>query len=255
MSFKERVLQKLVKETSPIADGPNLYTSTVLRGKNRGKQFTIDHPSLRYVFGYYEPETTREMERFVHKGDVVYDVGAHAGYLSMYMSKLVGKRGKVFSFEPSPQNRKLLQKNVLDNSIANVRITPYAVTNTKGEVKFVLSSPSYGSHIAHEDEKEQTSLSVQSTTVDEFIASGEGEPPSFIKIDVEGQELAVLQGAVNTLATYHPVVVAEIRQDYWDNVLHIMESRGYTWRILSKRGNLNYKMGTPNILFIPALMI
>ncbi len=250
MAIKERVLDMLVREGQTLADSTPTYQSVVLMGELRGSFFIIDHPSLKYILGKYEPEVTGTMRKLTHRGDVVYDIGAHAGYLSMYLSKLVGETGEVFSFEPSHHNRELLARNSLSNKLTNLVILQYAVTDTRGNVRFVTSVPSYDSHIVRNGERENTFI-VPSITIDEFIASGQGLPPKLIKLDVEGEEQKVLEGAICTLKTHRPVIIAEVRKGYLKPIQDLMESKGYTWSVLSEERSLNYKMGTPNVLFLP----
>lgn len=251
-NIKERVSHALIHRELSLSDGTIAYRLLILLGRTRGNSFTVDNPSLRYVFGCYEPEVTSAMNRLVHKGDIAYDIGAHAGYLSMHLSKLVGEKGRVFSFEPSPQNRDLLERNRYHNKLTNLVVIPHAVTDTQGTVSFVTTRPSYSSHIARDGEKE-AALTVPSITIDAFVASGKGLPPAFIKLDAEGEERAVLKGAARTLTANRPVVIAEVSESNLESVRDLMESSGYTWQVLSKAESLNYQMGTPNILFLPTI--
>lgn len=262
--FKQGVHQlkaaahNLVRETHTVRkDGSDIYTTRIQFGRLRGTQFTLDHShkdTFAYVLGRYESEVTEAMNCFLHAGAVAYDIGAHAGYLSMYMAKLVGDEGKVYSFEPAPKNRELLERNVRDNNVESVIILPYAVSSTTQEVPFLLDPRStYENRILHNGDASKASLLVPATTLDTFVLSGEGAPPALIKLDVEGEELEVLKGARNTLAVYHPVVIAEVRREYWEATRNLMEENDYSWKGLSKRGSLAYEMGTPNILFIPLI--
>ena len=159
---------------------------------------------------------------FASKGSTVIDVGANVGLLSLYMAKTVGGNGTVVSFEPSPANLALLRYHVRVNRLRHVRIVNKAVANEHGQrVSFFLlndgddpsNSLTFGKdHIpnlnadAHRACREVT---VETVSIDGVCAE-EGLTPGLIKIDVEGAELLVLQGAVNTLSSVRPTLILAI---------------------------------------------
>lgn len=150
------------------------------------------------------------------KADAVcLDVGANIGLYSLGLSTLAPK-GRVYAFEPSPSAYGHLRANLERNRAGNVDPSNLAVSDTTGTVVFhdfsffsagsfssdegsLLSSESYGSQ----------SFEAATTTIDEFVADRRLDRVDFVKIDVEGAELAVLAGAEKTLATYRPVTVLE----------------------------------------------
>ena len=70
--------------------------------------------------GAYEPFETELFKKNLEKGEVVLDIGAHIGYYTLIAAKIVGNEGKVFAFEPAPDNYALLEKNVNANGYKNV---------------------------------------------------------------------------------------------------------------------------------------
>ncbi|HVF13358.1 MAG TPA: FkbM family methyltransferase [Acidimicrobiales bacterium] len=150
------------------------------------------------------------------KADAVcLDVGANIGLYSLGLSALVPE-GRVFAFEPSPSAFGHLQANLHVNGATNVVASNLAVSDATGTVDFhdfsffsagsfssdeasLLSSESYGSE----------SFAAATTTIDEFVADRGLERVDFVKIDVEGAELSVLEGAEKTLTTYRPTTVLE----------------------------------------------
>lgn len=94
----------------------------------------------------FEKFETQVMEKIIKKGDIVIDCGANIGYYSLLFSKLVGESGKVFAFEPEPTNFFLLQKNLKENNITNVKALNLAVSDKEGESVLFLDKDSSGSH-------------------------------------------------------------------------------------------------------------
>ncbi len=87
---------------------------------NGHKMYISDDFLGFYLIGEYEPETTDLFVSLLHEGDVVVDIGAHIGYYTLLAARTVGKDGKVFAFEPDPDNYALLVKNVEMNGYNNV---------------------------------------------------------------------------------------------------------------------------------------
>jgi FkbM family methyltransferase len=132
------------------------------------------------------------------EGMIVVDIGAHVGYYTLLAARAVGDKGTVFCFEPDPSNYALLLKNIEENNYKNVVPVQKAVTDTTGSIKlFIAKDPSGHSIWSHNPK--QKSIIVDSTTIDDFFA-GRDYPLHIIKIDVEGAEMAVIQGLRNILA-------------------------------------------------------
>src|SRR5664280_627600 len=85
----------------------------------------------------YEPVETEWVRKVVKPGMVCYDLGAHWGYYTHLLSQLTGPSGKVFAFEPDPDNRLKLEKRVA--GLGNVTIVPVAVGDRVGEISVVQS--------------------------------------------------------------------------------------------------------------------
>ena len=88
--------------------------------------------------GYHEPIETDLIKKHVKRGDVVLDLGANIGYFTLILPRLVGEEGKVFAFEPDPENFALLKKNVEINSYQNVVLVQKAVSNRNGKATLYL---------------------------------------------------------------------------------------------------------------------
>jgi len=148
-------------------------------------------------------------------GSVVFDVGAHIGFFTLWFAKLVGPQGRVVAFEPCPQNTPLLDANVRLNTprTANVRVVPAAVGREKGTIMLQTSggvstmSRVGGLPLTGADHLVRTAT-VECLALDSFTFDRSLQP-SHIKIDVEGAELDVLEGARRVLAELRPIVFLE----------------------------------------------
>jgi FkbM family methyltransferase len=135
------------------------------------------------------------------------DVGAHIGYYSLYMLPLVRE---VYSFEPDPRVCAMLEKNV--GGKGNVLVIPWAVGAAKGRARFTLERDAEVSHLSAEGEDAANQIVVEVVTIDEFVRS-RGLTVEAIKIDVEGHDAEVIQGALGVLREQQPLVLTEARPD------------------------------------------
>lgn len=98
------------------------------------------------INGIYEPLETEVVGREVSAGDVVVDIGAHIGYYTLMLARIVGPCGKVYAFEPDPENFTLLQRNVKENGYRNVVLLQKAVSDRNGSATLYLSDDNSGDH-------------------------------------------------------------------------------------------------------------
>lgn len=167
--------------------------------------------------GIYEPTETKLIQSIIKPGDNVVDIGAHIGYYTLIMSKLVGPTGMVFAFEPDEGNFELLEKNVKLNGCTNVMLENMVVTDTVGPVKLFNGDESSNPTIVGSDDKFTL---VNGTSLDTYFR---GINVDFIKMDVEGAEYLVLKGAVRLLRTdvkiiteFYPKVLPVTAMEFLD---------------------------------------
>jgi FkbM family methyltransferase len=141
---------------------------------------------------YVEQVLTR-----IGRGEQLMDVGGFLGYYTLLMALAAGPKGRVIVFEPNPKSASIIKKMLGLNTqyLSSVTLFEQAVSDRNGAAEFVLSQS--GSQFGTQQECE-TSVEVDVTTLDS-TASKEHLRPSLIKIDVEGYELKVLQGAKEVL--------------------------------------------------------
>lgn len=189
------------------------------------------------------------------QGKVIFDIGAHIGFHSLYFSRLVGTQGKVYSFEPNPKNverLKLLRdknedvKNII--SIFDVAVSDVLGTEQFSMNEDIESGRSSGGFIDTADtiwdraafqQRGFTEIRVQTIPLDLFQKHlGIPEAPDVIKIDVEGAEYLVLSGAKNTLITKKPILLLEIHSML--NMFHVvslLSSLSYDLKILKEESD------------------
>ena len=142
----------------------------------------------------------------LEEGDVIYDVGANIGLISLLLAgHPKGRTSPVHAFEPEPKNFAQLQKNIAENGWVD-RIVPHrlALGEQAGEVElFVRGGPGEGRHSTVSSKGSTGSIGVRIDTASAF-ATSTGVPPDLMKIDVEGAEGRVLAGMEGLLRQRHP---------------------------------------------------
>lgn len=181
---------------------------------------------------------TQYLEPYVEPGDVVVDVGANYGYTTTYFASEVGPDGYVISLEPEPDTRALLEHNVRSNGHANVDIVAAAAGDRTGTVSLFRSATNFANHSLNGGlvPNVRDSVEIDVVTVDELCATRlAGRLPTVLKVDVEGWEWAVLQGAKQVLEQARPAIWLEywpagIRANGHDpkDVLDLFDGLGYT---------------------------
>jgi FkbM family methyltransferase len=178
----------------------------------------------------------------LRRGGTFFDVGAHYGWISMAAAQRVGRSGRVVSFEPSPVLVDILRYHQRVNRLGQMQIVQAAVSNQDQEqspfflinegLSFRNSLTIGGSDVPYVCPENKTRATVRSLTLDGFTSSS-GIVPNVIKIDVEGAEWLVLEGARRLLAEHHPDLIVGVHP-FWlpasqsvDRILSFLEQLGY----------------------------
>jgi FkbM family methyltransferase len=151
--------------------------------------------SLIYYQGYSELETADFMMRFLRPGMTLIDVGAHIGEYTLIAAQVVGESGQVHGFEPMPKLFPILSENVRINNLRNVNLNCMAVSNRTGEIEFeVFDDPSISSIRKQVTSGSEQLVTVKTTSLDAYC-SQINTKIDLIKVDVEGAEKLVFEGA------------------------------------------------------------
>jgi FkbM family methyltransferase len=191
----------------PLSLIPSRAEVRILRGPLRGKKWIKGSGPNAYWFGTYEVDRLRALANAVSSGAVVYDVGANVGIYSLLASLRAGPSGMVYAFEPLERNLLYLRRHLTLNKVENCVVLEVAVCNREGTRSF--SAASWSSSMAHLSTDGETS--VPSTSLDNCVyGERRFRPPDILKIDVEGAEMEVLEGASRVLTEFHPTIFLEI---------------------------------------------
>lgn len=212
--LRRKGLAQLTLAMTRLGLSVDLTAMTVL-----GSRMRVPMPALWDVagFGCYadraEINLVRHIVRHVPEGATVIDVGANVGFFSVLSALAVGPSGRVFAFEPGSAALRYLRTNTADHPA--ITVVERALLDREGEVGFheaasgaMVSSSTVAAHL---DERGAPAAlrTVAATSLDAFTAAG-GVAPDFIKLDIEGAELAALTGAQSTLSRHHPDVAMEV---------------------------------------------
>jgi FkbM family methyltransferase len=153
----------------------------------------------------YESYTSQLFKDAVKPGATVLDIGANIGYFTLAAARRAGADGKVYAFEPGPDNFRLLVRNIELNEFANVTAIPKAVGNESKTVTLTLAEDSdQHSLFAPPMVASTGTIPVECVALDDFL---QGLAPDVIKLDVEGNELPALDGMRKTLAKSKSLVM------------------------------------------------
>jgi FkbM family methyltransferase len=160
-----------------------------------------------YVFQAYEPDVLRFLNSYLKRADVFVDAGANIGLFTAYASRAVGPSGRVIAFEAHPLTSSVLAENVALNKLDNVTIISAALGDKAGELKMKYVQGDAGStHVAIRPVAED--LNVPVVTLDTELQGRGVIRVDYLKIDVEGFERQVLDGAIETI-TRNPHITVQ----------------------------------------------
>ncbi len=135
-------------------------------------------------------------------GDTVWDVGAHAGATAFFFSQMVGPTGRVFAFEPDESNYAYLLKNLERHGVSNVYPVKKALARSTGQAAFHMDGTmSAGIHEYLVYSGSGRCVNVETITIAD-ACSELGGVPNFIKMDIEGAEVAAIEGSAAFLSQH-----------------------------------------------------
>lgn len=186
--------------------------------------------------GTYENEIGKLIRISLKPGDCALDIGANIGLQSLRMAQAAGVEGRVYAFEPLDHLREKAAKNLQLNSVSNVTLLPFALSDTEGEGEFAIDKNSWNQgafSLNNQSGNERQKISIK--IADELEEIRQMEKLKLIKIDVEGFEFNVLKGLKQTLAKHKPRLIFEYDENYWmrnaqrgDACFSFLQDLGYT---------------------------
>jgi FkbM family methyltransferase len=191
--------------------------------------------TTRYAIltGESEPITTKLISESVKDGMVVFDLGANIGIFTVLLSKLVGKNGQVYAFEPDPELNEILKQNVENNNLQNVFVYSYAISDQSKKSKFSINHKQDGDNRLNSSTMTQDMVDVETITLDEFCKKN-NILPDFLKMDIQGSEPKAIRGMKNTLRNCSKIKI--ISEFYPDAIIDVGDSPNEFLEMLNKLG-------------------
>ncbi len=242
VSTIRRMLGTIEHQVAPTAFTVQLGEGDAVRCTVGGVELFADTadaavtPGL--LSGHYESHLTAVFERYCMPGMTVVDVGANLGYYSLLASRLVGPTGRIIALEPNSENCRLLLSSLRLHGTSNVELLPVAADATRGWAYYSTHVGSNGGLVPDGELLSHPGTVVPTFPLDELV---EG-PVGFLKMDVEGAEGRVVQGAARLIARDRPIVTTELKDEMLRRVSAItvaeylgsFEEQGYSVAVLEK---------------------
>ena len=175
------------------------------------------------------------LQSLLRPGMHVIEAGANRGVTAVAIAKEIGREGHLYAFEPVPQFYAELKENLLRNDAENVSTHQLAVGDRRGRIPFYKHGG--GSGVTRAEDAEV--LSVETTTVTDFLVEQGEDRIDFLNLDCEGSELLVLEGARPVLEEQAPQIFCELHRGYLgeldqsaDDVVGFLTELGYEVRPL-----------------------
>lgn len=200
ISSNQQPVGKLLRV--PLKLIPKRAVFHIKQGRLKGWKWIVGSGEHGYWLGWYEIRKRRAFENAIPEGTVVFDIGANVGYYSLMAAAVSGPTGHVYAFEPLPRNVDYLRKHVaLNKMVDRITVFDVAVSDKSGGAAFDLGASTSMGHLAESGE-----FKVKQVRLDDMVAAGEIKPPHYMKVDVEGAEFDVLNGARKLLEQHKPVI-------------------------------------------------
>lgn len=213
----------------------------IVTTKDRGLHFIAIKNDRRIApiamlnFNDYELQETRMVMNLVKDNATVFDIGANVGWYSINLAA-ANRNAAIHAFEPIPKTFSALQKNVTLNRLNNVTLNNFGLSNHPGEFPFYYYSEGSGNasmaNLSERTEIERVNCAL--STIDDYSLQN-NVSVDFIKCDVEGAELFVFQGGLETIKRDKPIVFSELLRKWAakfnyqpDEILSFFDEIGYS---------------------------
>ncbi len=218
------LLQKLVR--LPLKLIPPTATMPVLAGPLKGAKWVAGTAPHGAWLGRLEREGLAWALGSAPAGSVFWDIGANVGLFSLAFSRAAGPQGKVYCFEPMPDNVAKLRRHLELNRCGNAEVVAAALGDTPGVLRMTAGEFNSEFHVAADGE-----IEVPALTLDGWQEQAKAPLPAVVKIDVEGFEAEVLRGGERCFRTGNPTIFLAIHgRKMHDDCLALLQGWGYEVR-------------------------
>lgn len=211
--------------------------------------------------GYYEKFEIDFVLSILKSGDTFLDIGANVGFFSIAVAKLC-PNVKTYAFEPAIIAFEELKHNIEANKVQGIISIQKAVGSSCGLAYITMGF--HASNYLTTSESKLPKAPVEGLTIDHFVEQEKIPAIRLVKIDVEGLELSVLRGAINTIRKFRPTLLVEIienhpgfydrRHEPADEILKLVDSLGYQSEVICENSlgrKSQCKMSYHNYIFKP----
>lgn len=218
----------------PLRLAPSDAALPILSGPNRGLRWVVGAGNKSCWLGTYESSIAKSIAARVKPGMTVFDVGAHAGYYTLMLSRLVEPKGRVFAFEANPHNANKLRRHLRINSIKNVELVEAAVSDRSGTAFFDVDAGltkygSIGAKYGYMGELAESGIPVRSVILDDFPI------PDLIKMDIEGAETRAFEGAPRLLAECRTAIFLALHDQTIDETPALLSRHNFLLEPIAER--------------------
>ena len=193
-----------------------------------------------FFFGEYEQDTNQVLAKYLKEDFVVIEAGANIGSESLLISRLA-PQGKVYCFEPNPYTFDRLKINIAINELNNVYAYDYALGEADGAIHFNIYPKGFcnaGMSSKYMETPLTKKITVTQKTLDNFVKEQQIERVDFIKMDIQGAEMDMIKGSLETIARFKPIIFTEACEPYNDTnkLYELLKSYGYKIHLIGKTG-------------------
>jgi FkbM family methyltransferase len=189
-----------------------------------------------------EEKTLQRLRASLRPGMTFVDVGANIGYFTLLAGSVVGPAGRVVAFEPTPAVVNRLRENVRLNGLRNVTSVQKAISDHRGTAQFFLSDEDPEANSLFRQNTAAKRVEVETATLDDELSRYAIGKVDVLKIDTEGAELSVLQGARKTLTGASPPkifleinpVTLRMAGVAAEQIFNKLDEFGYGWQVLEQ---------------------
>jgi FkbM family methyltransferase len=188
---------------------------------------------------FYELTYLRNIERYIDNKSVIIDIGSNIGNHAVYFGKIKNVK-KMYLFEPNEDAFSVLKKNIQINGLNNItNLYDFALGSKNSKAEIDLDGSSL-KNLGRTSIKESDKGDIEIKKLDNIEITE--DTVDLIKIDVEGFEIEVIKGALETINRYKPVIWVEAFENNYEIVKELLESESYY---------LKEEMGDSNYIFVP----
>lgn len=190
------------------------YKSGSIRNvKRQGALYQLDLSDYQewLVYFYCKSDSSDHVLKYLKQSETIFDIGANIGQTALNMLKtqqLKGLNATIYAFEPYPKTFHKLETNIALNKSSHIRAFNIGLSTEKGMLYMTQHSPSNSGGFRM-TQKSTNTISVPVISLDEFVSENHITKIDFIKIDVEGFEIQVIEGAKKAIETFKPILIFE----------------------------------------------